>query len=84
MSSQEEETSYQNQLVQEKIDQQNPSQGMNYDEAELLTATIVPEEVEATEVDHTAQITKITFDSVISKPVSIIYREYFFYKRSTN
>ena len=52
MSSQEEETSYQNQVVQDFFDQQDPSQGMNYDEAELLTATIVPREVEATEVDH--------------------------------
>ena len=75
MSSQLEETTYQKKVAQETFDQQDPSQGMNYDEAELLTATIVPEEVEATEVDHTAQITKITFDSVISKPVSIIYRE---------
>ena len=80
MSSQEEETSYQNQLIQEKIDQQDPSQGMNYNEAELLTVTIVPGEVEVTKVDHTAQITTITFDSVISKPVSIIDREYFFTK----
>ena len=83
MSSQEEETSYQNQLVQEKFDLQDPSQGMNYDESELLMASIVPEEVETTEVDYTAQVTTITFDSTISKSVSIIDRECFFYKRST-
>ena len=65
MSSQEEDTSYQNQLVQENFDLQDPSQGMNYDECELLTVSIVPEEVEVTEVDHTAQVTTITFDSTI-------------------
>ena len=80
MSSQEEETSYQNQLVQEKFDLQDPSQGINYDEAELLTASIVPEEVETTEIDHTAQVTTIIFNSTISKPVSIIDRKYFFTK----
>ena len=42
---------------------------MNYDECKLLTVSIVPEEVEVTEVDHTAQVTTITFDSTISKPV---------------
>ena len=81
MSSQEEETSYQNQVVQDFFDQQDPSKGMNYDEAELLTPSIVPGEVEATEDDHEAQITTITFDSaVIEKPVSIIDREYCFTK----
>ena len=81
MSSQLEETTYQNKVAQEFFDQQDPSQGVNYDEAELLTPTIVPGEVEAMEVDHEAQITTITFDSaVIEKPVSIIDREYFFTK----
>ena len=81
MSSQEEETSYQNQLVQEKINLHDPSQGMNFDEVELLTASILPEEVEATEVDHIAQVTTITFDSTIRKPVSIIDREYIFLQK---
>ena len=80
MSSQEEETSYQNQIGQEKIDLEDPSQGVNQDESELLTASIVSEEVEATEADHTEQVTTITFDSTISKPVSIIDREYFLQK----
>ena len=81
MSSQLEETTYQNKVVQEFFDQQHPSPGVNYDEAELLTPTIVPEEVEATEDDHDAQITTIIFDSaVIEKPVSIIDREYFITK----
>ena len=81
MSSQLEETTYQNKVAQEIFDQQDPSQGVNYDEAELLTPTIVPGEVGTTEVEHEAQITTITFDSaVIEKPVSIIDREYFITK----
>ena len=75
MSSQEEEMSYQLQMS---------SQGLDYDASDLVTKEIVPTEVEATEVDHTAQITTITFDSVISKPVSIIDREYFFTKGQRN
>ena len=57
---------------------------MNYDGCDLLTASFVPEEVEATEVNHTAQVTTITFDSTISKPVSIIDRECFFTKGQRN
>ena len=78
MSSRLEETTYQNKVAQEFFDQQDPSQGVDYDEADLLTPTIVPGEVEATEDDHEAQVTTITFDSaVIEKPVRIIDREYF-------
>ena len=80
MSSQLEETTYQKKVAQETFDLQDPSQGVNYDVAELLTPSIVPGEVEATEDDHEAQITTITFDSavaVIEKPVCIIDRAYF-------
>ena len=78
MSSQLEETTYQKKVAQETFDQQDPSQGMNYDEAELLTPSIVPGEVEATEDDHEAKVTTITFDSAVNeKPVCIIDRAYF-------
>ena len=42
MSSQLEETTYQNKVAQEFFDQQDPSQGVDYDAADLLTPTIVP------------------------------------------
>ena len=51
---------------------------MNYDEADILTASIVPKEVEAAEVEHSAHVKTITVDLTIIKPVSIIDREYFF------
>ena len=55
MSSQEEETLYQNQTGQEKFDRQESSQGIDYDLSDILTKSIVPEEVEATEIEHSAQ-----------------------------
>ena len=84
MSSQEEETSYQNQIGQEKIDLQDPKQGINYDVSDFLTTSIVPEEMEAPEAEHSAQVTTITVDSTISKAVSIIDREYVFTKGQRN
>jgi len=78
MSSQLEETIYQNNVAKEIFDEENPSQGVDYNAADLLTPTIVPGEVNATEDEHEAQVTTITFDSaVIEKQVRIIDREYF-------
>ena len=53
------------------------SQGLDYDASDLLTKEIVPTEVEATEVEHSAQVTTITVDS-ITNPAIIIDREYFY------
>ena len=78
MSSQLEETIYQNNVAKENFVEENPSQPVDYNAADLLTPTIVPGEVNATEDEHEAQVTTITFDSaVIEKPVRIIDREYF-------
>ena len=78
MSSQLEETIYQNNVAKEIFVEEDPSQGVDYNAADLLTPTIVPGEVNATEDEHEAQVTTITFDSaVIEKPVRIIDREYF-------
>jgi len=78
MSSQLEETTYQNNVAKEIFDEEDPSQGVDYNAADLLTPTIVPGEVNATEDEHEAQVTTITFDSaVIEKQVRIIDREYF-------
>ena len=70
MSSQEEEMSYQLQML---------SQGLDYDASDLVTKDIVPTEVEATEVEHSAQVPTITVDS-ITNPAIIIDREYFYTK----
>ena len=78
MSSQLEETIYQNNVAKEIFVEEDPSQGVDYNAADLLTPTIVPGEVNATEDEHEAQVTTITFDSaVIEKQVRIIDREYF-------
>ena len=78
MSSQLEETIYQNNVAKEIFVEEHPSQGVDYNAADLLTPTIVPGEVNATEDEHEAQVTTITFDSaVIEKQVRIIDREYF-------
>ena len=82
MSSQLEETIYQNNIAQEIFVEEDPSQGVDYNAADLLTPTIVPGEVNATEDEHEAQVTTITFDSaVIEKQVRYIDREYFVTKR---
>ena len=82
MSSQLEETTYQNNVATEIFDEEDPSQGVDYNAADLLTPTIVPGEVNATEDEHEAQVTTITFDSaVIEKQVRIIDREYFVTKK---
>ena len=70
MSSQEEEMSYQLQMS---------SQGLDYDASDLVTKEIVPTEMEVTEVEHSAQVTTITVDS-ITNPAIIIDREYFYTK----
>ena len=70
MPSKEEEMSYQLQMS---------SQGLDYDASDQATKEIVPTEVEATEVEHLAQVTTITVDS-ITNPAIIIDREYFYTK----
>ena len=76
MSFQEEETSYQNQICQEKFDRQRLSQGLDSDVSNLLTKVIVPGEVKATEAEHSATVTTITADATIIKPAIIINRKY--------
>ena len=71
MSSQEEETSYQLQMS---------SQGLDYDASDPVTKEIVPTEVEATELEHSAQVTTIIVYSIITNPTIIIDREYFYTK----